>query len=946
MYNTKIILDYPSIIKRSSCLLSENNEEDRSKHIDRIIESIISDLDRNKKISTLCEQNTRSLMVEMSNVKMASKYYDYVLSIIEYYNEYDQMKANSLLNEFVSSIIPYIENMDTISEAVNTRHEKIYDSQRASINESIKKYIAADRIIENHNALSKRFNIETEMRKLNFKTESKSIPVKYILNNCCTMIDTYNIPCYQKMNVCLEEVFFLAKKNNISINFSDATKYIAEYYLLNNDIITAKEMKGIRKVLSENIILTEENKEEVSFIVKDDITTGSIIKQCIQSFLVSPEKNTELLIKTINLALDCDFIDLSNNLGELLIFITDAYNSGLYDSEELDEALVKWTDDLEVKLSNALESESDINIITKEYASSIFAQIQKAYNYISYNNDMNDDNSVIGSMIKAIYDQLDNINSIVYSESNIRMIEYLSDNDITPIPVNELKIFKRHNLIRALSNLDDFLSDKIQSGISKVKSKLSSAKDKVDSVIWAEKPKKENKIVSTVKNAAKKVVDGANSLIKGIVSKIKESTDDSVLYEFVGEDNKFDVTIYRMELTNEDSSYISEVSETIDSLCNDINTYLEANSYETLRCYYEINPSIVSIHIKDATPLILSESELQLVKESKSKSEDFNYYVDLLAYAETYADMLNNHDIEMELLKSVHESDYEDSYSYEKFQVMMELSSILGIDEDTVNSFAQKYSNYKYNHLVLENNQSLYSIEERNINSELSSYEIYEDATIEDKLEALMIFESLLSDNEDNLLSEANIPSPDNGGKEEKKKGGGLNLNKLKLYLQGLKTKFKGMSQKEKEISKKIDTSFKGLVKGMKDTLISDRREAIIKGSVIPSFSKCIKIGVALAGIAKFGHPEVAAIAAIGGFITSKKLTKRERLLLLDELEIELDVIDKEINNAESRGQMKKYRALMQQKKSLQRQMKRIKYNAVTGRDLMPNSEIGIKKTS
>ena len=136
MYNTKNILDYSSILKRSSCLLSEN-DNDRSKHVERIIESIISDIEKAKKITTLCEQNTRSLITEMSNSKMASKYYDYALSIIEYYNDYDQRKANNLVNEVVTSVIPYIENMDTIYEALNTRHEGIFDTQRATLNESI-----------------------------------------------------------------------------------------------------------------------------------------------------------------------------------------------------------------------------------------------------------------------------------------------------------------------------------------------------------------------------------------------------------------------------------------------------------------------------------------------------------------------------------------------------------------------------------------------------------------------------------------------------------------------------------------------------------------------------------------------------------------------------------------------------------------------------------------
>ena len=752
------------------------------------------------------------------------------------------------------------------------------------------------------------------------------------------MVDTYNLPSYQKMNICIEETYYLIKKNNItSITLSEAVKDITEYFLLNNDIITAKDMKGIRKVLSENALLNENDVSSVSFIVKDDVTSGSVIRQCIQSFLISPEKNTDLLIKTINLCLDCDFIDLSNNLGELLIFIIDAYYSELYDTEALEVELAKWSENLGNKLSNALESDKDISILTKEYAENIFVQVQKAANYIKYNSIDND--SVITNIIVDIYEQLKAINSIVYSESNIKAIEFVNGDSVQPIPVSEAKIFERYSLIRALVNVGKYVDDKIESGVSSLKKKLSKAED----ILWPEeKEKKDSKVVTTIKTTAKNVVNTANSLITGIVSKLKEATDNSVIFEFVGSDNKVDVTLYRIPLYEDDSQYITSISEQIDSLCCDLNKYLDTSGYTTLRCYYEIYPGFLSIHLKDATSLILSESDIEALEESRSKSENLNFYSDLLFFAESYSDIYEDIDIEDSLLNSIKENE---EYSFELYDTLIEAASIIGVDKECIINYSNKYSNHQFNSFVLEGTQSQYQIEDKKIKVLVDNYEIYSEASMQDKLEALMILET--------ILHEANIPNPNDKKKKDdnkdndagdEKKGNKLNLNTMKLYLQGLKTKFKDMSQKEKEISKKIDATSKVLVKSLKDSLISDRREAIIKGSVIPSFSKCMKIGIALAGIAKFGHPELAAIAALGGLIASKKLTKKERLLLLDDIEVELDVLEKEINNAESRGQMKKYRALLQQKKSLQRQYQRIKYNIRIGKDIMPNSEVGVKK--
>ena len=445
MPNTKSILNYASILKRSACLLASvseaaNKNNDRSKYVERIIESIITDLENSRGITSLCEQNTYKFITEMSNTAMADKYYEYPLILIEYYNEYNADKANAFLNEFVSSIIPRMSNLDSLSEALS-RHELIFGNQRELIQETIKQYTIIDRILENHNTISKRFNIENEVKKLSYANSNK----KGIINNCCSMIDTYNLPAYQKFNICIEEMYYLTNKNKSHIELSDMVKYISEYFLMNNDILTSKDMRGIRKALTESSLLTEEDTASVSFIVTNDVTSGSMIRQCIQSYLIAPEKSIELFTKTINLCLDCDLIDLSNNLGELLIFICDAYNSELYDPDDMDEALLSWVEKLELKLSIALDSDNNIDIITKEYVNDIFKQIEKAANYITCN-DVNN-SSTIAAAIDTIKKQLDQINSTIYTESNIATIEYLNSDDNMPILTSESKVFKKYNII-------------------------------------------------------------------------------------------------------------------------------------------------------------------------------------------------------------------------------------------------------------------------------------------------------------------------------------------------------------------------------------------------------------------------------------------------------------------------------------------------------------------
>ena len=53
-------------------------------------------------------------------------------------------------------------------------------------------------------------------------------------------------------------------------------------------------------------------------------------------------------------------------------------------------------------------------------------------------------------------------------------------------------------------------------------------------------------------------------------------------------------------------------------------------------------------------------------------------------------------------------------------------------------------------------------------------------------------------------------------------------------------------------------------------------------------------------------------------------------------------MLDKEIQEADSRGQMKKLRALLTTKKQIQRQYQRIKYHMRVGKDLIPGSDMGV----
>lgn len=158
-------------------------------------------------------------------------------------------------------------------------------------------------------------------------------------------------------------------------------------------------------------------------------------------------------------------------------------------------------------------------------------------------------------------------------------------------------------------------------------------------------------------------------------------------------------------------------------------------------------------------------------------------------------------------------------------------------------------------------------------------------------------------------------------------------LTTLKLAIQKGKSMLRDVNTKYQSMWQSVDAHASGLVNGIEKSMTSDRREAIIKGSIIPSLSKCCKSAIALAGVGIFAGTYAAAIGAVGMVAISSKLNKRERQLLMDEIDTELKVVDRQIELAQNEGDMNQYRFLLNYQKKLSREMQRIRYGMkVSGR--------------
>ena len=138
--------------------------------------------------------------------------------------------------------------------------------------------------------------------------------------------------------------------------------------------------------------------------------------------------------------------------------------------------------------------------------------------------------------------------------------------------------------------------------------------------------------------------------------------------------------------------------------------------------------------------------------------------------------------------------------------------------------------------------------------------------------------------------------------------------------------KAKDLNTKQKLASSKLDNFVDNFYDKAQRELSNKNREQVIKGNILPSFSTIIKMAIGSAGVGLV-NPALGVISFVGGLAVSKKGTKKEKQYILDEIEVQLELVDKKISYAESNNDMKALENLLKIKQRLQREKQRIIYN-------------------
>lgn len=148
----------------------------------------------------------------------------------------------------------------------------------------------------------------------------------------------------------------------------------------------------------------------------------------------------------------------------------------------------------------------------------------------------------------------------------------------------------------------------------------------------------------------------------------------------------------------------------------------------------------------------------------------------------------------------------------------------------------------------------------------------------------------------------------------------------IKLALDKAINTAKDIDAKAQIAARTVDGAARLISKKMEDSASLENREAVIRGDILPSLSKCIKLALVVGG-AWLINPVISIVILVVKFVMSARIRKKEKQLVLNELDVELQMADKYIQEAEEKKDMKKLRERLLLKKKLQSQYARLRYN-------------------
>lgn len=866
----QLFISMPRVANRSFVLEGHNK---RSKIGNNALRTVRNNLN---------EQSLRHFIFKnCDNINDINKNIISILEMVRDVDATDNSKKN-IMEYLKVNAFPklYAENVNSVDQFISSNDMTPYSSV---LDITFRDLSVIDRILNNDKSLSNRFDFDKVIKN------NSSGNVEDIVEELCELIDTYTLSREAKFNIALENIQYSLYKNGIrNIPQETIVETITNYFLFNDHVITDRDYKGIKKVLKNNLTISESCMNTIGFVLEKTTEQFSSkiselanncedpkIKKLINSSLKIKNENSasEYINKAVITAnkTNTSQKDAKNLFASIYMIPLCGYVSKAFIVSELklyemkNKTMNKIQDKEFVDAVNALfEDEEDLGMIAE------FAE-----NYIEESKPIEEDKIT------------DIANFNVYFESE----DYADSNDVKKV-------------------LDSFKTDQNKS-ISKFKNCLYKIYQKSPENIIDETPH----ILGVIRMAfiiglsCIPTVGPAIALVAAFVDKmismdINERQSSKLITALEAEKK---TVKEKLNAGKGNKSELESYIKCLDRCIEKVDKYrytitddeIEGREYDNSDDDDDFNFGNDDLDFSFESRMLSDMAAINIIMEAKEDIELHSKIDDLVKRA-----ISENGVFLGEVLTVLKEASdvFDIELIYEKYQPLKYIQ--LSIQETSALTTGFDIAG-RYEPLNINSNNDLTNKEEK-----------YE-------LDSGYYIEACAVECARRLVLQEGSP-----------------VNTLKLTIQNFKKKAKDLSTKEKSMWQSLDATMSGFMKSIERSLTSDRREAIIKGSMIPSFSKCIKTGLTV-GAAALINPIFGVITAMGMFGASKALNARERQLIYDEIETELKVVDKQLQLADNDGDIKQYRFLLQYQKKLERERQRIKYGMkVHGRDI-PSSSAG-----
>jgi hypothetical protein len=803
-------------------------------------------------------------------------------------NQFDILE--NTVNYTINNIIPTVESSELPVCIAKISKAAIGDINKDRLTEAAANFKSIDRIIKNHKTITKRFRVDS----LKGKSEKDRV------HTVCEMVCTYGRPKYINFNIALEECAYIESINDFRtgpMNEDRLVRYITDYFL-EFDNNTDKDIQNYRKAIAESKVLSNNAACLVPYLMDGAKKNGTWWDK-LTEWKMDPDKSMETIIE---LARE-NYSDISA-FGEIINTAKDF----------------------------ARINEMDFNIAT------VFSEFN---NPISRDQAKNILQVIKENNVKTSDDLVFSLRSIWEAEVNDD--SYYADGNTVPqtFTSDDIDKFKMHNLITDAQDAGEFIdhamltsskespvkiTDEGVGDIGKVNE--SNIIDYIDEEGYINIPLRHFSFsVDSDPNVAYKIIESTAKCANNILA-----NRNSMIYYAI-EDCHFSYS-----LKSKYKVVLSEAQENKRGFTNFdkkkilyINRYAEAAQEISESCIYDIIDNL-----KDNMNYAANVS----VEEARLVADIIKPYVDESVLEEFIYNCHHEGNPKAdEIAKTIHESNTEFNVNADHNARMNLCARVMSMNEDAnITPVIKKAtSNIKKAVGIKSKDQKQDSSDKKpaSVSKDLDEDKPKQNKAIKDESDDLDDKDTKESKKDENDDSEDG-----SYGKSVK------SLNDAKLALKGLQAKGKDLSAKEQEASRDLDMEFNHLLKCIKSLYTTDHREEIITGEVNVSISKILKIAIALAGAGvASGTIAVPAIGAVTLFALSKHASKKEKQAVLDQIDVELQVLDREISRAESSGSAKKYRQLLMIQKNLQRKRQQIHFGiAKSGKRIPISSTAGLRE--